>query len=432
MKNNHQRYERAHYLVRGGKPLFGTIDLQGSKHSYAAILTAAVLSQKDVNIKNVPNISDVKNFVEMLKDIGIPIAEVGENTIKVNAWSPSKYVCIPPKFLSRFRDSIYVFALAGLFDEMKISTQFGGCELGDRPINSQLSVLTSLGYQVEVGTNWVEIKKASKFTTKKMRLGSKSVSATKIGILLAALDCKEIILENIALEPNVFDLIRFLRNLGVEIDFIDYSKLLIKKGLQTTTLLDDYEILEDRMEAATIIAATAITNGMVKISNLNLDHLGFAYGLFRDIGIDFTSDGKGTTIKVMKEQKSGVSFETGYFPMVCTDMHPPMAALLAVCHGISCIRETVFRNRWQYLSELKKMGADWFINGDSVSIVGVPELNSAEVFGRDIRGTAALMIAALVAKGETILWGDKYLRRAYQNLPEKLVQLGADINFVSD
>lgn len=415
------------YLVKGGVQLKGVVRLQGSKHSYAAILTAAALSQVDITIENVPNISDAENFIRIMSDVGVPVEKRDQNTVTIKAWSPkTQSVCISEQYVSQLRDSIYLLSFAAIFKEMKIARTFGGCDLGLRPIDAQLSLLSEMGYEVNLDSDWIYIKRKDERISGKSTVLHKSVSVTKIGILLAAFGGKEeCVLENIALEPNVFDLLRFLKSIGVEIFFDDYQKISIKRGRRYTNQTS-YEIIPDYMEAATIIAAAAITNGQVTISNLKLEHLGIAQQVFEQMGVSFMRGNNGFSVQ-LQSPKSGLSFTTGYFPQVCTDMHPLIASVLAVSNGVSVIEETVFNNRWKYLYQLGTMGAQFSISENCATIFGSSRFKATAVKGEDIRGTAALILAALNADGESMVSGNQFLLRGYEALPHKLNSLGAHI-----
>lgn len=416
-------------IVRGGRPLHGTYALQGAKHSYGALLFGASLSSRDVLLKNVPSVSDVGILCSILAGVGVNVSRNStRKSVRLQAWRPtrSRVIVVPPELSSGIRDSIYAFTLASRCSELRMSARFGGDDLGDRPIDTQIAVVEAMGYSVRNADGMLRLRRQSQ-ARECFEFRRRSVSSTKIGLVMAATGDTAVRLENVALEPSVFDLIRFLRRAGAAIEFDDYATIRVGRATGRSTQPLAHQLIPDRIEAATVLAAVLACGGDVTITNWRSVALGDALDLAIRMGARITTDVRGTRIQAHR-RPIAASLQTGFFPHVCTDMHPLLAVPLAVANGVGRIHETVFSDRWRYLKELRRMGVRAAISGNQAQITGRRQLNGADVEGMDIRASASLLIAALAAKGESRVGGLAHLRRGYENLPGKLRKLGAEIH----
>jgi UDP-N-acetylglucosamine 1-carboxyvinyltransferase len=420
------------YRARRGGQLRGSVILQGSKHTYSAIMIGAVLVNRKTIIKNFPRISDSYNMIQIFKELNINIKKFNSRAVMINGFVKKDVkIELSAKYISQFRDSIYIIALAPIFKEITIPNFFGGCLLGDRPITSQIKVLKDFGYSVETSKNSIKIIGAKKNIKNNKIILKKSVSVTKIAILIAAHTKAITILKNIATEPNVYDLISFLKKAGINIEFISEDSIKIKGGFRRSKNDLYHTLIPDRMEAVSFICALLITKGKIKIKDFNITLLGNAKNILEKMGVKFSISNR-DVIAECSDIVSPVDFETGYYPLTCTDMQPLMAVPLCIAKGKSSIKETIFDDRWAYTRELLKMKADLRVNKNILHIVGKSNLTGSIVQGCDIRCTAALILAGLSTNKDTIITGEKYLNRAYDNFVNKLIKLGANIKFYKE
>lgn len=420
------------YIIKRCQKLSGDVTLQGSKHTYAAIMVGAAMSQGCTKIKNFPRISDSENMIGLLRELGVLIKTTNKETIVItNLKKSNKSIILSSNYISKFRDSIYILALAPLFKKMIIPDCFGGCLLGKRPITAQIRVLREFGYLVKYGKNSIKIEKVRVINKNRIVYLQKSVSVTKIAILLASSTRSKTVLKNIAIEPNVGDLISFLKKTGVKIKFISTDSISIDVGFKKYNKIINHILIPDRMEAVSFLCALLAVRGTIGIKNFDLNFLGDAKSILEKMGIVFTVINSDVSARCDKPV-SCVSFKTGYYPLTCTDMHPLMAVPLLVAKGKSSIEETIFSKRWNYAKELLKMGAKWKLKNNILYIEGVGQLTGGLVHGHDIRCTAALIVAGLMARGKTVVTGEKYLNRAYDDFTNKLVGLGANIKYINE
>lgn len=368
----------------------------------------------------------------LLQEFGVLVKTTKRDEVIINNFKTNnKTIILSPNSIKKFRDSIYILALAPLFKEIDIPNCFGGCLLGERPITAQLQVLESFGFSVKYNKNIIKIKKGKENKKSNTIFLKKSVSVTKIAILIASCKASKTILQNIAIEPNVHDLILFLKKLGIKIKFISSDSVSVKGRFKWHAPAVSHTLISDRMEAASFICAVSAVGGKIKIKNFNLNALGNAKDLFKKMGAQFTMKNNDVFVKCVGVPLP-ICFKTGYYPLTCTDMHPLIAVPLFLAKGRSSITETIFSDRWNYAKELSKMGAKWKLKDNTLYISGANKLTGNIVRGQDIRCTAALIIAGLAAEGETIVTGEKYLDRAYDGFVNKLISLGADVKFIKN
>ncbi len=416
----------AKLLIRGGTPLKGTVNISGAKNSALPIIVAACLADGESVLENIPQGIDVYTISMILKDLGAQI------------WfDESKRLHVIPDGLDRYQASYDLvrrmrasFYVAGLLLARLGRAEVplpGGCALGSRPVDYHLKGFQALGATVSIEHGYVKAE-ASELVGTKIYINRSSVGTT-MNLMLAASRAKgTTLLENAAKEPEVVDLAIYLNSMGARIrgagtDIIRVDGVDSLKGTE-------YSIISDRIEAGTFMVACGITGGELLLANVVPEHLRSTIMKCEEAGLEI-EEGI-SEIKVRANQRPlAVDVETAPYPGFATDMQQPFVAMMAVADGTSVIRETIF-DRFRYVDELRRMGADIKVERDTAIIRGVPELTGAPVEATDLRAGAALVLAALTAKGETEISGVELIDRGYEHLDEKLRQLGADIERISD
>ncbi|NLJ84833.1 MAG: UDP-N-acetylglucosamine 1-carboxyvinyltransferase [Firmicutes bacterium] len=416
----------AKLLIRGGTPLKGTVNISGAKNSALPIIVAACLADGESVLENIPQGIDVYTISMILKDLGAQI------------WfDESKRLHVIPDGLDRYQASYDLvrrmrasFYVAGLLLARLGRAEVplpGGCALGSRPVDYHLKGFQALGATVSIEHGYVKAE-ASELVGTKIYINRSSVGTT-MNLMLAASRAKgTTLLENAAKEPEVVDLAIYLNSMGARIrgagtDIIRVDGVDSLKGTE-------YSIISDRIEAGTFMVACGITGGELLLANVVPEHLRSTIMKCEEAGLEI-EEGI-SEIKVRANQRPlAVDVETAPYPGFATDMQQPFVAMMAVADGTSVIRETIF-DRFRYVDELRRMGADIKVERDTAIIRGVPELTGAPVEATDLRAGAALVLAALTAKGETEISGVELIDRGYEHLDKKLRQLGADIERISD
>ncbi len=411
-------------MITGGVPLKGEIRISGAKNSVLPILAGSLLSAAPVLISNVPHLNDVTTMMELLGLFGVKLT-VDENlTIELDANSVSHY-CAPYDLVRTMRASILVLGpLLARFGEAEVSLP-GGCAIGPRPVDLHIHGLEAMGASIVIENGYIKGKVNGRLKGAEIVLDTVTVTGTENLMMAAVLAKGRTILKNAAREPEVQDLAQFLNTLGADI-----------RGAGTDTITIEgveklgggaYTIVPDRIETATYLVAGAITRGHVKTKNTDpalleavLQKLEEA-GAYIERGVDWIS------LDMQGRQPKAVDIKTAPFPGFPTDMQAQFTALNAVADGTGVITETVFENRFMHVQELCRMGADIIISNSTAICRGVPTLMAAPVMATDLRASASLVLAALVAQGETIVDRIYHIDRGYECIEEKLMQLGARI-----
>ncbi|MFA5034176.1 MAG: UDP-N-acetylglucosamine 1-carboxyvinyltransferase [Candidatus Margulisiibacteriota bacterium] len=411
-------------IIRGGRPLEGEVTVSGSKNAALPILAATIMLPGRSVIRNIPNLSDVTTIVRVLRALGLRAEYSQSNPNTVNVWNFQVRHVAPYELVTKMRASFFVIgpilAVKGL---AKIPLP-GGCAIGSRPVDIHIKGLTALGAEVQLEHGFV-IAKTKKLRGGKVYLDFPSVGATETVMMAAALAEGDSIIENAAREPEIEDLANFLNRAGAKIE--GAGKEVIKVSGVNTLMPVDYSIIPDRIEAGTLLVAGAITGGKVLVKGSIPEHMEATIVKLREAGaqLDITPDG------ILVQAPNGikaVDIKTLPYPGFPTDMQPQFASLLTLAKGTSVITETVFENRFMHINELKRMGANVRLEGQSAIISGVPKLSGAPVRVSDLRAGAALVIAGLAAEGETIIEDrDHHIRRGYDKIALKLTGLGAEI-----
>ena len=413
------------YIIKGGETLYGKIKVQGSKNSSLPILAASILNGRKNIIRDVPKIKDIAVMTEILSYLGADIIRE-KNLIEVDSGNVN---CpdVPEHLMREMRSSIVLMgALLGRFGKAKVSYP-GGCEIGPRPIDLHLKGLAQMGVEFSEGHGFIYAK-TDKLRGADIHLDFPSVGATENIMLAGVLAQGTTIIRNVAKEPEIVDLQNFLNQMGANIKGAGTDTIKIE-GCKIDDLkqVEDYAIIPDRIAAGTYLVAAAITNGHIWLTNVIAEHVEPILAKLREMGCLINCSNSVIELYVDKPLKSLDSLRTLPYPGFPTDMQAPMMALLSTVEGTSILVETVFENRFKHAQELRRMGANISINGNTAIIKGVDKLTGAMVEAKDLRAGAALIIAALAAEGETYVEGVCHIERGYENIEGNLSALGAKI-----
>ncbi|MFH1284503.1 MAG: UDP-N-acetylglucosamine 1-carboxyvinyltransferase [Candidatus Peregrinibacteria bacterium] len=416
----------AKFLVKGGKKLEGSLTVSGSKNAALPIICAALLTKEKVVLNNVPDIADVHSMIKLAESLGAKM-EFNKNTLTIDS-SGLKKKKIPDNLVNKMRASILLAgALLPRFGEVKMSFP-GGCVLGKRSVHSHTHAFKELGCKIIDDKRGLHIR-SIRLKGKKIILPELSVTATENAIMAAVTASGGTEIRLAATEPHVQDLCHFLSRMGAKISGIGTNNIKIK-GVKTLKGVH-YSITGDYLEAGTIAIAAVATKGDVTIKGINPDHLDSVWQKLDEVGAKFEL-GKNYVHLYGSHRLSAVkTLRTAVYPSFPTDLQAPFTVLLTQTTGVSKIFETLFEGRLNYLFELEKMGAHIeFLNPHQALIIGDGKLKGTPISSCDIRAGAAMIIAALIAEGETEISNINYIDRGYERLSEKLAELGADIKRV--
>ncbi len=410
------------YVIRGGKKLNGEVVISGAKNAVVAILTATILSDEACIIENIPNISDVTIILQILSEMGAKVRMVNKTTVEIDPCT-LRNVPVPYEKAKLMRASSYFLGtLLGRFHEAHVSMP-GGCNLGDRPIDQHLKCFAALGATHTIDGGMVNLS-AERLIGNQIYFDKNSVGATINGIIAAAKAEGLTIIENAAKEPHVVDLANFLNSMGADIlgAGTDVIKIRGVKYLHGTT----YSVIPDQIEAGTFMTVAAATRSNILIKNVIPKHLEPITQKLVKIGA--TVEQFDDAVRVIgNDNYVSTTIKTQPHPGFPTDMQPQMAAVLTCAKGTSMVTESIFDNRFRYVDELRRMGANISVEGRVAVIEGVDGLRGAPVKATDLRAGAALIVAALGAEGVTEIYDIYHVERGYENMEAKLRELGADI-----
>ena len=412
------------YVINGGKTLNGEVTISGAKNAAVAIVPAALLADGPVRIENVPKIIDVTLQMEIMRELGAQIRLINSTTVEIqNTQNPS----LKPHELERkLRASYYLLgALLGRFSHAKVALP-GGCNFGVRPIDQHLKGFMALGAEYKLEGGMVNVS-ADHLTGNNVYLDVVSVGAT-MNIMLAAVKADGMtVIENAAREPHIVDLANFLNSMGADVRGAgtDIIKIRGVKQMKGAT----YSIIPDQIEAGTYMAAVAAAGGDITVHDVIPKHLESITAKLEEMGVEITEYDE--AIRVVREKPlAKCNIKTMPHPGFPTDMQPQIAAVLCLADGTSIINENVWDNRFRYVEELRRLGAQISVDGKIAVIEGVKELVGAPVKAMDLRAGAAMVVAGLAARGVTEIENIEYIERGYENIVEKLQGLGADIRRV--
>jgi UDP-N-acetylglucosamine 1-carboxyvinyltransferase len=415
-------------FVHGGNPLQGSIRVSGSKNASLAIMAAALLVEGKTTFHNVPRIRDIFAMAEMLRVVGATVTFSAE-TVEIDA-TGFRETCAPEELVRQMRASFYVLGpMLARLGAARLA-QPGGCDIGARPVDFHVKGMQALGARLRTEGGIVE-GFAEGLRGAKIYLDFPSAGATTHLMTAACLAEGTTTLENAAAEPEVVDVANFLNSLGGRVTGAGTSTVVVE-GVKRLRANTHYEIIPDRMEAGTFMCAAAITRGDVILENVVAAHLQPVVIKLRDMGVKVCTigaddDQPGMIRVTAADRCHAVDILAMPHPGFPTDMQQPMVALLSLCDGAAMVTDRVFENRFRYVGELQRMGADIRVEGRTAFVHGVDRLVGCHVTATDLRAGAALIVAALAAEGETMISGVEHLDRGYDSVVEKLQQCGAEI-----
>lgn len=410
------------YIVEGGTPLSGTVFVSGAKNAALPILFATLLVEGRVYLEGIPDIRDTALAIEILRALGADCLPIGKGAYVIDT-TCAKDVDIKAEMAAGMRASSYLLgAMCARFGHCKLPLP-GGCNLGERPIDLHLNALSSLGAETHFGEGFVDVL-ANLLYGNEIVFATTSVGATVNALLAATAARGKTVLRRASFEPHVTDLVRFLKKCGAAIEGEGSDTLTVYGGKPLSGCA--YSVMADAMEAGTFLIAAAATGGEVTVKGICPLHLTTLCRSLKEAGAIFTLRENEISVKA-PERLCGICVKTAPYPAFPTDLHPQLSACLCKAVGESVIEETVWPSRFQYVAELQKCGGKFEVKDNRLYITGVPSLLPAEMVATDLRGGAAAVTAALMAKGKSKITGAEMIERGYENLPMKLRALGAEI-----
>jgi UDP-N-acetylglucosamine 1-carboxyvinyltransferase len=415
------------FVIKGGRALQGTVKIRGAKNAALPIMAASMLVDGPCVIKNVTALRDIATMSKVLSHMGVSVSDVGEGAILIDGGGLSDHIA-PYELVRTMRASILVMGpLLARFGRAKVALP-GGCAIGLRPIDIHLKGIEALGAKIKTGRGYVQVS-GKKLKGAEIFLDYPSVGATENLMTAAVMAHGRTVIENAAREPEVQDLAAFLRSMGAEISGEGTSRITIEgvKALSPAT----HRVIPDRIEAGTYLVAGAITKGRVTVEGVTEEHMGPILSRLSETGAAVEVGDSSITVSSGGELRP-LDVKTSPHPGFPTDMQAQFMALMAVTPGRSSITETVFENRFMQVAELNRMGADIHIERNTAIISGVESLSGAGVMASDLRASAALVLAGLVASGETKVSRIYHIDRGYDQIETRLKALGANIKRVKE
>ena len=413
------------YAIRGGNPLVGEVEIGGAKNAALAILAAAIMTDETVLIENIPDVSDTKVLIQAMESIGVIVEHINKHSVRINA-NAIHDVIIEDDYIKKIRASYYLLgALLGKYKKAEVALP-GGCNIGLRPIDQHIKGFRALGAEVRIEHGLI-IAEADKLKGNHIYMDVVSVGAT-INVMLASVMAEgQTIIENAAKEPHVVDLANFLNSMGASVKGAGTDVIRIKgvPKLHGT----EYTIIPDQIEAGTFMFAAAVTKGDVTVKNVIPKHLESISAKLLEIGCEVEESDDAVRV-VAAKPLAHTQVKTLPYPGFPTDMQPQIAITLGLSQGTSIVTESIFENRFKYVDEMTRMGANIKVEGNTAIIDGVAKYTGASITAPDLRAGAALVIAGLAAEGITMVDDIKFIERGYENFDGKLRGLGAQIERV--
>ena len=415
----------AQYIMNGGSPLVGEVAIGGAKNAALGILAAAIMTDEDVYIENLPDVKDINVMLEAIKAIGASVERLDRHSVRINA-SSVKDVLVDDEFIRKIRASYYfIGALLGKYKSAEVALP-GGCNIGSRPIDLHLKGFKALGAEIDIESGRVKAH-AIDLVAADIYLDTVSVGAT-INIMMAASLAEErTVIENAAKEPHIVDVANFLNSMGADIKGAGTDVIRINgvKSLHGSR----YSIIPDQIEAGTFMCAAAITKGDITVKNIIPKHMEAISAKLMEMGCEVVEFDDAIRV-IAKNNQKATNIKTLPYPGFPTDMQPQITTALALATGSSLVVESIFENRFKYVDELARMGTNIKVEGNTAMVIGVAKLRGAMLKAPDLRAGAALVLAGLAAEGQTTVDDIKYIKRGYEDFEGKLVSLGADIREV--
>ena len=410
-------------LIKGGRSLSGQIDCSGAKNAALPVIAASILSSDDITLKNLPYLQDITTMFELIGSMGADISLDEKMNFKLNTSNLSNLEA-RYELVKTMRASILVLgSMVAKYGYAKIALP-GGCAIGSRPVNYHLKALEKLGAEISLNNGYIEAK-AKKLTGANIEFEGVTVTGTENLMMAASLAEGLTTLTNVAKEPEISDLADFLNSMGAKISGAGTDEIRIE-GVEELTGTT-FKIPADRIEAGTYLVAAAVTNGKITINKIDPKRMGSIVETLQKAGAEVNSNGNSISLDMTKDAIKPVDIVTAPFPGFPTDMQAQFTVLNCIGPGESSVTETIFENRFMHVQELNRMGTDITINGTTALINGVDSISGAQVMATDLRASASLILAGLIAKGETIVDRIYHIDRGYERIEEKLSNLGAEI-----
>jgi UDP-N-acetylglucosamine 1-carboxyvinyltransferase len=412
--------------IEGGPPLVGEVRISGAKNAALPILAATLLVDGPVTIGNVPHLQDVTTSNELLGRMGVTVSIDEKMRVTVDASTIAHFVA-PYELVKTMRASILVLGpLLARYGEADVSLP-GGCAIGARPVDLHVAGLQQLGADIRIENGFIRAR-AKRLRGCRLLLDTVTVTGTENLMMAATLAEGTTWIENAAREPEVVDLANFLNVMGARIRGAGSATIVIEgvERLHGGT----YDVLPDRIEAGTYLLAAAITRGRIKVRDVEPSHLDAVLTKIVEAGGEVTTGDRWIQVDMHGKRPRSVDIRTAPYPAFPTDMQAQFAALNSIAEGVATITETIFENRFMHMVEMRRLGADIRVEGNTAIIRGVPRLTAAPVMATDLRASASLVLAALVAEGRTQIERIYHIDRGYERIEEKLKALGADIRRV--
>ncbi|MEM8917032.1 MAG: UDP-N-acetylglucosamine 1-carboxyvinyltransferase [Pseudomonadota bacterium] len=419
--------------ISGGAPLRGDIDISGAKNAALPLMATALLTDQPVTLRNVPRLADIQTMTSLLEQHGVQAEEVAQNGAQLRGLRLStpavKSVVAPYDIVRKMRASVLVLGPL-LARERKAEVSLpGGCAIGARPVDLHIQALEALGAEIEVKNGYLHARAPNGLVGARFIFPKVSVGATENALMAASLAKGQTVLANAAREPEIVDLAHCLNAMGAKISGIGTDRLTID-GVEALGSVD-HQVVSDRIEAGTFAMAAAVSGGDVTLKRVKPELLESMINLLRPAGVLFEANGQDVRVS-RPGPLAGVDVMTEPYPGFPTDLQAQMMGLMSVANGASMITETIFENRFMHVPELVRMGADITIHGRSALVRGVTRLTGAPVMATDLRASVSLVIAGLVAEGETVINRVYHLDRGYEQIERKLAGCGAHIERIAD
>lgn len=411
------------FKINGGHPLNGEVTISGAKNAALPILMAALLSDTPTTISNVPRLNDINTTIKLMSQLGAKVEWLSDDKLLIDATSIDQFVA-SYELVKTMRASILVLGpLLARFGHAEVSLP-GGCAIGARPVNLHIHGLKLMGADIEVENGYIVAKNEGRLKGATIFMDTVSVTGTENLMMAAALADGTTVIENAAREPEIVDLAEYLISMGAKISGAGTDTLIIE-GVETLTG-SEYKVMPDRIETGTFLVATAVTGGDVTCRNTDPSALDAVLSKLQEAGAEL-SYGEDWIRIVMNQRPKAVNVRTAPHPAFPTDMQAQFVALNVIAEGAATVTETIFENRFMHVPEMQRMGADIRLEGNTAVIQGVEQLTGAQVMATDLRASASLVIAGLVATTETQVDRIYHIDRGYHKIEDKLQALGADI-----
>ena len=411
------------HIKGGGAPLSGRVKVSGAKNAVLPVLAATLLTDEPMKIGNVPHLNDVMTTIELLRQMGVSVVVDERMNLQVKS-STIKNFFAPYDVVKTMRASILVLGPMLARHGQAVVSLPGGCLIGARPVNIHVDGLRAMGAEITIKDGYIQAR-ARKMRGATLVLPSTTVTGTENLLMAATLADGVTTIKNAAREPEVVDLVACLKNMGADIEGEGTDTITVRgrKELQGC----GFSVLPDRIETGTFLVACAMTRGKVRLDNTRAEFLDAILSKLEEAGAHITCGTDYVELDMRNRRPQGVSIMTAPYPAFPTDMQAQFTSLNSIAEGSAVITETIFENRFMHIFEMQRMGADIRMEGRSVYVNGCDKLRGAPVMATDLRASASLILAGLVAEGETVVDRIYHIDRGYECIEEKLIQLGADI-----